>query len=46
MNLDNSKASQENDMPIKLLKGNADIVCEIIYRDFNNKLVDNSIQNH
>ena len=43
MNLDNSKASQENDMPIKLLKCNADIICEIIYNDFNNNLVHNSI---
>ena len=40
MNLDHTKASQENDIPVKLLKANADIICEIIFTDFNNNLVD------
>ena len=39
MNLDHTKASQENDVPVKLLKANADIICEIIVTDFNNNLV-------
>ena len=43
MNLDHTKASQENDIPVKLLKANADIICGIIVADFNNNLIDNRI---
>ena len=39
MNLDHTNASQENDIPVKLLKANADIICGIIVTDFNNNLI-------
>ena len=43
MNLDHTKASQENDIPVKLLKANADIICGIIVADFNNNLIDKGL---
>ena len=43
MNLYHTKASQKNDIPVKLLKANANILCEIIVTDFNNNLVDKGI---
>ena len=38
-----TKASQENDIPVKLLKANADNICEIIFTYFNNNLVDKGL---
>ena len=43
MNLDHTLASQENDIPVKLLKANADIICGIIVTDFNNNLIDKGL---
>ena len=43
VNLDHTKASQNNDIPTKIIKANFDIICEVIYNDFNCNLVDNGI---
>ena len=40
LNLDPTKASQANDIPIKIIKENVDIICDIIYNDFNTILLD------
>ena len=40
LNLDPTKASQANDIPIKIIKENVDIICDIIYNDFNTNLLD------
>ena len=42
-NLDHTKASQDNDIPTKIIKANSDIICEVIYNDYNYNLVDNGI---
>ena len=43
VNLDHTKASQDNYIPTKIIKANSDIICEVIYNDFNYNLVDNGI---
>ena len=43
VNLDHTKASQDNDIPTKIIKANSDIICEVIYNDYNYNLVDNGI---
>ena len=40
LNLDPTKASQANDIPIKIIKENVDIICDIIYNDFHTNLLD------
>ena len=35
LNLDPTRASQTNDIPIKIIKENADIICDVNYNDFN-----------
>ena len=42
-NLNRTKASQDNDIPTRIIKENSDILCEFIYNDFNNNLIDNGI---
>ena len=37
-NLDASKASQEDDIPTKIIKGNSDIFSNFTYQSFNNKI--------
>ena len=43
VNLDHTKASQDNDIPTKIIKANSDIICEVIYNDYNYNFVDNGI---
>ena len=42
-NLNPTKASQDNDIPTRIIKENSDILCAFIYNDFNNNLIDNGI---
>ena len=44
-NLNSRKASQQNDIPVKLLKGTSDICSYILHYDFNNSLFSNKFQN-
>ena len=39
-NLDNKKASQESDIPMKIIKDNTDIFSEFIFHNFNNSIFD------
>ena len=39
-NLDNKKACQENDIPVKIIKDNIDIFSEFIFHNFNNSIFD------
>ena len=39
-NLDNKKACQESDIPVKIIKDNADIFSEFIFHNFNNSIFD------
>ena len=39
-NLDNEKACQESDVPVKLIKDNIDIFFEFIFHNFNNSIFD------
>ena len=41
LNLDHTKASQDNDTPTKIIKAYSYIICEVIYNDFNYNLVKN-----
>ena len=41
VNLDHTKASKDNDIPTKIIKAKSDIICEVIYNDYNYNLVDN-----
>ena len=43
-NLNSRKASQQNDIPVKILKGNSDISSYILHHNFNNSLFSN-VQN-
>ena len=43
VNLDHTKASQDNEISTKIIKANSDIICEVIYNDYNYTLVDNAI---
>ena len=38
MRLDAGKASQDTDIPTKIIKENADIVADFIYQNFNNAI--------
>ena len=40
-NLNSRKASQQNDIPVKILKGNSDICSYILHHNFNNSLFSN-----
>ena len=40
-NLNSRKASQQNDIPVKILKGNGDISSYILHHNFNNSLFSN-----
>ena len=40
-NLNSRKASQQNDIPVKMLKGNSDISSYILHHNFNNSLFSN-----
>ena len=37
MDLNPKKASQKNDIPTKIIKDNADIICEVLWENFNLK---------
>ena len=39
-NLENKKACQESDIPVKIIKDNIDIFSEFIYHNFNNSIFD------
>ena len=39
-NLDNKKACQESDIPVKIIKDNIDIFSEFIFHNFNNSIFD------
>ena len=39
-NLDNEKACQESDMPVKIIKDNIDIFSEFSFHNFNNSIFD------
>ena len=41
-NLDNKKACQESDIPVKIIKDNIDIFSEFIFHNFNNSIFDAS----
>ena len=43
VNLDNKKASHDDDIPTKIIKANSDIISEIIYNNFNSNVIDNCI---
>ena len=43
VNLDNKKASHDDDIPTKIIKANSDIISEIIYNNFNSIVIDNCI---
>ena len=40
-NLNSRKASQQNDIPVKILKGNSDICSSILHHNFNNSIFSN-----
>ena len=39
-NLDNKKACQESDIPVKITKDNKDIFSEFVFHNFNNSIFD------
>ena len=39
-NLDNKKACQESDIPVKIIKDNIDIFSDFIFHNFNNLIFD------
>ena len=41
INLNPTKASQDSDLLIKIITENSDILCAVIYNDFNNNLINN-----
>ena len=42
-NLNSRKASQQNDIPVKVLKGNSGICSYILYHNFNNSVFSNKL---
>ena len=40
-NLNSRKASQQNDIPVKILKENSDICSDIVHHNFNDSLFSN-----
>ena len=45
-NLNSRKASQQNDIPVKILKGNSDICSYILHHNFNNSLFSNEFSKY
>ena len=44
--LNPKKACQESDIPVKIIKGNLDIVSNFVYNNFNNSLLSSNFPSH